>query len=311
MIQTVTQVRLPVDEVLTIQKNRIASPDAQRGKRFSLVTGIHGDELEGQYICFQVLQRLNAHPEKLHGTVDIYPAMNPMGIESIMRGIPDFDLDMNRIFPGHHDGDMNEYLASQIIADLEGSDLCVDIHASNMYLTEVPQIRINELTAERLAPIAMHANVDFVWVHGNATVLQSTLAHSLNSRGVDTLVIEAGIGMRITRSYCDQITEGIFCLLAELGMWDGEVVPPRRPVFSDEPGDVAFLNAPVSGILVPNVQVSAQVQRGQLLGRIISPLEGTVLHTVNAPCDGWLFTLREYPVVTEGSLMARILRAKE
>ena len=41
---------------------------------------------------------------------------------------------------------------------------------------------------------------------------------------------------------------------------------------------------------------------------IIDPLQGTVLDRVVSPCEGWLFTVREYPLVDQGSLMARILK---
>ena len=47
-------------------------------------------------------------------------------------------------------------------------------------------------------------NVEFVWIHESATVLESTLAHTLNMRGTKTLVVEMGVGMRITKlcHYC-------------------------------------------------------------------------------------------------------------
>ena len=101
MIKTIAAAGLPVDEMLEIRKNRIV-PDnpGQDLKRISIVTGIHGDELEGQYVCFEVQRRIEKNRENLKGIVDIYPAMNPLGIDSITRGIPAFDLDMNRIFPG-------------------------------------------------------------------------------------------------------------------------------------------------------------------------------------------------------------------
>ena len=51
MINTVVQVELPVDETLAIKKHRLAPPSGGNGKRISIVTGIHGDELEGQYVC--------------------------------------------------------------------------------------------------------------------------------------------------------------------------------------------------------------------------------------------------------------------
>jgi predicted deacylase len=49
------------------------------------------------------------------------------------------------------------------------------------------------------------------------------------------------------------------------------------------------------------------VRKGQTLGRIVSPLHGGTLAAVRSPVDGILFTLREYPAVYEGSLMARIM----
>lgn len=201
MIETVASVGLPIDEMLEIKKNLIMPDSPSKNmKRISIVTGIHGDELEGQYVCFELQQRINKEKEKLTGIIDIYPAINPLGIDSITRGIPAFDLDMNRLFPGNIDGNMTEYLAAGIIEDISGSDCVVDIHASNIYLTEIPQIRINELHEDTLVPMAMEANVDFIWVHGASTVLESTFAYSLNSTGTPVLVVEMGLECVLQKS---------------------------------------------------------------------------------------------------------------
>lgn len=154
MIKTVASISLPVLEKLEIKKNRLEAGSGRKKKRISIVTGIHGDELEGQYVCFELSRQIQENQEYLEGIVDIYPAMNPLGIDSITRGIPAFDLDMNRVFPGNEDGSMTEYVAAKIIEDLSGSDLCIDIHASNIFLTEIPQVRINELHREQLVPYA-------------------------------------------------------------------------------------------------------------------------------------------------------------
>ena len=309
---------LPVNEELIIQKHRmkgIPGPDEKGDsdrteKRICVVTGIHGDELEGQYVAYELARRIKNSPESLTGIVDIYPAMNPFGIDSITRGIPAFDLDMNRIFPGNMQGDMNEYLASEIVKDMKGADLCLDIHASNIFLTEVPQIRINELHKETLVPIAEKSNVDFIWVHGTSTVLESTFAYSMNSVGVPTLVVEMGVGMRITKEYGDQMVDGILSLMAELGIWTGEKPAVRKPVISyDINGmDVYYLNAPVSGVFIKDKDHGELVSEGEHIGRIVNPLSGEMLSNITAPADGWLFTIREYPMVEEGSLMGRILK---
>ncbi len=309
MIETIASVGLPIDEVLEIKKHRIMPKNTNKKlKRISIVTGIHGDELEGQYVCFELQRRIALEAEKLTGIVDIYPAMNPLGIDSITRGIPAFDLDMNRLFPGNIDGNMTEYLAAQIIEDVKGSDCVLDIHASNIYLTEIPQIRINELHTKTLLPMAKEANVDFIWVHGASTVLESTFAYSLNSTGTPVLVVEMGVGMRITKSYGNQLVDGILNLMKKLGIWEGEAPAVRKPIISDNPGDVSYLNAKVSGIFIPEVEHWVELKKGDRIGRIIDPLSGNVLDEVLAPIDGILFTIRDYPVVDEGSLVGRLLR---
>ncbi len=311
MISTVASVGLPVDEVLKIKKHRIQPKGPSKDyKRISVVTGIHGDELEGQYVCFELQRRIAEHPEYLTGIVDVYPAMNPLGIDSINRGIPAFDLDMNRLFPGNIEGNMTEYLAAEIISDVSGSDCVLDIHASNIFLTEIPQIRINELNEETLVPLAKMANVDFIWVHGANTVLESTFAYSLNSTGTPTLVVEMGVGMRITRSYGDQMVDGIFNLMKHFGIWQGQVQPSREAIISRNGADVSYLNAKVSGIFIPDVKHWVELKKDELIGRIVDPLSGQVLTEVTAPRDGLLFTIRDYPVVDEGSLIGRLL-AKE
>ncbi len=308
MIQTIASVGLPIDETLMIKKNRLIPQSGLNGneKRISIVTGTHGDELEGQYVCFELQRRIKENYSALKGIVDVYPALNPLGIDSITRGIPAFDLDMNRIFPGSENGSMPEYIASKIIGDLIGSDVVIDIHASNIFLKEIPQVRINELSRDVLVPYAKLINVDYIWIHSSATVLESTLAYSLNSIGTPTLVVEMGVGMRITKNYGDQLVDGIFALMKELGIWSGETAAPKTPIISED-GEVSFINAGSSGVFLPSVEHWKNVKKGDCIGKILNPLTGEVNETIFAQNDGIVFTLREYPIVSEGSLIARIL----
>ncbi|MBU5488212.1 succinylglutamate desuccinylase/aspartoacylase family protein [Clostridium sp. MSJ-8] len=311
MIKEVVSVGLPIDERIIIKKNTI-EPDNIMGneKRICIVTGIHGDELEGQYVCYELIKRINENKSKLKGIVDIYPAINPLGIDSISRELPMLELDMNRIFPGSEGGTMEEFLANRIICDIEGADICIDVHSSNIYLKEIPQVRISEENATELMDYAKKLNVDFIWVHEAETVLRSTLYHSLNSRGVKTLVVEMGVGMRITKEYCNNLVDGIFALMKSEGIWEGESIIPKEPVISSD-GEVALINAQCSGVFIPCVKHWKDVKKGEHIGDIISPIEGKVIDEVISPCSGMLFTLREYPIVYEGSLIGRVLGGEQ
>ncbi len=304
MIKTVTSAQMPVNEKFLIQKQVIKNGKSK--KRICIVSGTHGDELEGQYVCWELIRRVNREPENLDGILEVYPALNPLGVNSMTRGIPQFDLDMNRIFPGNENGTFAEYTAAKIIEDISGADVVIDIHASNIFLREIPQVRINEISQETLVPMAKLVNTDFIWIHSNATVLEGTLAYSLNTAGTPCLVVEMGVGMRITESYGQQLTDGIINLMSDMGIWKGEAPEVREPIISRDE-KVSFVNANESGVFLPTAKHSEKISEGDEIGKIINPLTGEVLETLVSSVNGLLFTIREYPIVYEGSLIARIL----
>lgn len=306
MIKTIFSAQLPIDEKLLIQKNEIKGKTS--GKRLCVVTGTHGDELEGQYVCYLLSEFLERNIDKISGTVDIYPALNPLGIDSITRGFPGFDLDMNRIFPGSENTSLSDRAAFEIVNDIKGADFAIDIHASNIFLRELPQARININTAENLTHYAELLNIDLIWIHPAATVLESTLAHSLNSLGVKTIVIEAGVGMRITPEYGKRLFHGILNLMKNIGMYSGDIdYQIVKPIIVDNPDGVEFINAGTSGVFLPLKNYGEKVFSGDVLGEIVSPLTGKILSKVIAKNSGLLMTIRAYPIVYEGSLLARIV----
>lgn len=307
MVETVISVGLPVGEVLTIKKQTLRPAELTgKEKRLCIVTGIHGDELEGQYVCYELIRRIQENLTNLKGIVDVYPCANPLGVESITRGIPTFDIDMNRCFPGTREGDLVENVAASIVEDAKGTDLCIDIHASDIFIREIPQVRIRTENIDTLFDYAMELNVDFIWAYESQTVIEATLAHSLNQLNVPTLAVEMGVGMRLTKSFGDQIVDGLFCVMKKLGIWDGQVKESRKPIVSTD-GEVELIHAQAPGIFVPYIEHWRGIKEGDIVGNIIDPLEGTLKQSIVAPVSGMVFSLREYPVVYEGSLIARIL----
>lgn len=311
--ETFFTINMPYCERMEIRRTVFTGGD---GPRAAVVAGIHGDELEGLYVCHRLAawleDLLRTTPGALLGSIELYPALNTLGLDTLTRGLPVFDTDLNRAFPGSAGGPLPGRLAEAIMTALTGAALVVDIHASNIYLREIPQVRINQEFADLLVPIARHMNLDMIWLHGAATVLETTVAHSLNRGGTPCLVAEMGVGMRITPEYCDQLVAGILSAWRGMGVLAPGVSLPETlhiPLIADD-SNVHFLNAQTSGMFVPAASHWTGVRRGELLGTIVSPFSGDILSEVRSPVDGVLFTLREYPLVYEGSLMARVMARK-
>ena len=294
MTETIISMELPAGGHLAIRRNRIRPEGEERNlSRISLVSGIHCDELEGQYICYETARRVKEHPEYLKGIVDIYPALNPLGIDMASRTVPRLDMDMNRMFPGDASGDMMERITAAVVDSIIGSDICMDLHASDIFVREIPQVRLSEDFAEALLPYAKMTNADMIW-------------HSLNLLGVPTLVLEMGQGHDIHRSFGNQIVDGIFHIMSEMDIWEGPEPVVQEPAVSSD-GEVEFIRSAVDGVFLPLIEHNHYVKKGDLIGEVVDPFEGTVKQQIRTERGGLLFTLRAYPVVYEGDLLARIL----
>ncbi len=303
MIENIVTCKLNVDEELTIKKNSLRGGE---GKRIAIVTGIHGDELEGQYVCYQLVKHITANMSNLHGTVDIYPSVNPLGMESASRAVPITGTDMNKVFPGSDAGAFAEKIAKTLVEDIRGADLCVDIHSSNIFIREIPQVRIRSGGDEKLIRYAKMLNTDMVWIHESGATGDGSLADTLNAEDIPTLVVEMGVGQRIDQEYCEQLLRGIFNLMNKLGVWSEEEHGISHPMISTD-GSIHVIHANDGGIFIPSVEHNNWIAKGSLIGEIVTPITGTVEQEITAPVDGVIFSLREYPIVYNGSVIARML----
>ena len=61
MIEEIVSLQMPVEERLVIKKNRLLPSVTDKStKRISIVTGTHGDELNGQYVCYKLIEKIKA-----------------------------------------------------------------------------------------------------------------------------------------------------------------------------------------------------------------------------------------------------------
>ena len=312
--QCIFSVKTPVGPPLEIIRHTFASQSPQSIKRVSLLTGLHGDELEGLYICHRLLHILKNLEEQnssaFKGEINIYPAVNPQALETGTRLWPFFANDINRTFGKTNTNSLPDETSKTLLKDLKSnSDLVIDIHSSNLHLMELPQIRIINSFKKKLEPLAKLCNVELIWVHPHAQIFESTLGYNLNQAQIPTLIIETGICLRINKHHCAQIILGILNLLRQTGVLvtDEPQVKFLEPRLV-EPEGVTMVQASDAGLFIKNVEVGKILTTGDKIGTLIDPVSGKVLEEIRSPCCGLLFTLREYPITAKGAPLARIAR---
>ena len=82
--ETLLSLELPYRERVSLQRTVF---EGGGGPRVAIVSGIHGDELEGLYVCHRIaawLEELGkTRPEALLGRVELHPALNTLGLDTL------------------------------------------------------------------------------------------------------------------------------------------------------------------------------------------------------------------------------------
>jgi len=311
--ETIVSIKNPLGSRTEIVRQTFPSHKKKPKGRISFISGLHGDELEGLYLCHLLirgLQELQARePEIFLGEVHIYPAVNPPALHSTSRLWPFYSLDMNRTIGQGNGQSIGVKATRQLFEDIVAhSDLAVDIHASNLHLMELPQVRIVEEFFGDLLPLGKETGTDLVWIHPMAGLFESTLGYNLNRRKIPTLVIETGICLRIHPQSIQRLYNGMLHYLHYVGILarnpaSPETIQTPRVVY---PTQVALVTSRHPGLFVASTQLGGLVTQGQTLGQMIDPVGGQILDDVTAPASGLIFTLRQMPLTYSGALLARI-----
>ena len=310
-ISTVAGTALPIYESFSVKRCRYAPEGGGKG-RICLVSGIHGNETLGQLILFEIGQRIAAQPERLRGTVDLYPMLNPLGLDIGERMVPvGTRLDMNRSFPGNPDGTPLERICRQLTDDMLGADLVVDIHSGTHLKHELYEVRITAKNPEPLISLSRQFCPELIWVYPDKIASEASLAGALCNMNTPAILLQADERGGDSLKVASQAASGILRCMAHLGLWDGgeEAPLPHIPCIRREE-DVVRITCQNPGMYVPEPCLGTQAAAGQTIGRIIDALEGTVLEEITAPSAGLVFSQRSYSAVYPGTLIARIFSKK-
>jgi len=303
LVSVICSAGMPTGERVDIVRRRFSGGE---GPRFALVAGIRGDTPEGVRVAHSVASVLQEHHERLKGTVDIYPCVNPLAAHRGTRRWPFFDQDLNRRFPGRESAHAPDRVAWQLVKDLQGVDELVEVRGAHPAFTEALQAQVKEAD-EKAAGLARHANVEVVWRRHPGPAAPSTLVYQFPN----AIVLEGGTGNRLTPGISEALANGVLNLLNVLGVLPDECLPfhwagvTRPAVVRDE--HVHRLRASVSGLFLPTLRPWAQVAAGDLIGEIVDPIGGRLLERIEAPAGGRVLAIREQPVVLPGSMAARVV----
>jgi len=305
--RTISSYQTPSGQRVEILKQSFPSLRKRPVKRVAFVSGLHGNELEGVYICHLLTKHLSelqrTQPEAFHGEIHIYPTVNPQATAIGTRLWPFLSIDYNRQFGGSDGNSLASKCAQELMNDLKSSaDIVIDFHASNLHLKETPQIRITECFHKKLIPLGVHCNIDLIWVHPPFPMFKSTLGYNMNQSKIPTLVIETGIALRINQNFSNRILLGVGVIVT-----NNPPAPVNHPIIV-QPSQVIQVHSKHAGLFIGHTDIKKNIAQGEVIGEVVDAQNDQTLQEVTATESGFLFTVREHPLVYPGALLGRIAK---
>jgi len=275
----------------------------KQGPVMFVSAAIHGDEVIG----VEIVRRLLRAPklDSLRGTLIAVPIVNSFGFMNHSRYLPD-RRDLNRSFPGSPQGSLAARLAHLFVTEIvERCDVGIDLHSAAIHRTNLPQIRVSP-GSSRAMELAEAFGAPLILT---SAMRDGSLRKAARQAKVDTLLYEAGEGLRFDESAVRTGVSGILRVMRHMGMVSaaGVAKPKATPILSTSS---TWLRAPAGGLLRTLKTTGEEVKDGDLLGLIADPFGESEIE-VHATVNGLIIGRSNLPIVNEGDGLFHIAEIKK
>jgi uncharacterized protein len=287
------------------------------GDTLSIVSGLQGDHLNGMYLNSLLSQFFDSVVEgidpnyTLKGRVVSFPAANLNAIQSGSKLWPYDGIDMDLAFPGNPQGETTEALASSIYNHTADSYWGLILQSAPPHYEDAPHIQTLEVDG-RIKKLCRDLQVETVRKLNESTKVN--LHYHWHVQDIAAVTLSAGSPKTLNRPQCEALFQGIVSfMVAEKILKDKrklKMVENTKPEFY-EANDEVTVPATKAGMFLKEMKAGTVVQKGQPIGEIRDIYSGKQLEEITATADGFLVTLRQYPIVYEKEPIATILTTKK
>lgn len=269
------------------------------GPCLGLISGIHGDEINGMEIIRESVSLLD--PKKLSGCVILVPVVNVFGFLNGSRYLPD-RRDLNRSFPGSEKGSMASRLAYLFSKEIiSKTDYIIDFHTAAMGKMNYPHIRCSKKNKANIQlanafgpPIIVHTNL-----------VEGSLRQTAVQMKANAIVYEAGEVNRFNNDCIQTAVKGVKRVLNHLKMT--KVSLKKETVRTKISGTSKWIRASRSGIYRLFFNPGDMVKEKQTIG-VISNIFGETIAQVKAPFTGMIIGMAIDPKTHQGEALVHIAK---
>lgn len=282
------------------------------GERSCAVVGsLRGNEVQQDFICANLVQRLEAAEQKgliRDGhSILVIPCVNPFSMNIQKRFWPMDNTDINRMFPGNPTGETTQRIAAALLNVLKRYRFGIQLCSFYMPGDFEPHVRVTRESKISRESLAMADAFGLPYVVENepdafdTTMLNynwqvwNTHAFSLYSRVTDTIDPQSA----------ELLQRSILRFLGTQGILTQGAPGITKPEHLEET-QLVNVHSTKGGFFQRMVSPGDLVHKGQHLANVVDTLDAHVRETLVAPVEGHVFFSRVAPLVQQDIICFRI-----
>ena len=278
-------------------------------KTIAIVGAMRGDEVQQQYICAQLVNRLTAI-ERQGGIVKgksilVIPSCNPFSMNVSRRFWAMDNTDINRMFPGYNNGETTQRIAAAVFDALKEFEYGIQRASDYVPGDFSPHVRMLKTGYEDVETARLFG-MRYVTTYKPRPFDTTLLNYNWQLWNTKAFSVYAGKTTQVDQTAGNENVDAILRMMSRT-----HIIATRfgSAAFESETIDESTLlhiKAQHAGILLRQVNAGNRVHRGQSLANIIHPYNGQILSDVKSTVEGTVFFAHNRPVVLQNALLFKI-----
>lgn len=275
-----------------------------------IIGGLRGNEVQQIYICSQMIKAL----KRLEESGQICPGHDILVIPSVNYYATNIGerfwgvdgTDINRMFPGYDRGETTQRIAAGVFDVVKGYTYGIQMASYYMKGEFIPHVRIMD-TGYQDEELAKRFGMSYVALRTPKPFDTTTLNYNWQIWNCQAFSLFTAETQKIHPEGARDGVEAILRFMARQGIIDVEVSGGvSNPVVLHD-ADMTIVRSGAGGFYERLKGQGDTIFRGEVMGRIVHPYEGTILDEIVAPFSGRVFFAHRAQMAMEHEVMFKVI----
>lgn len=305
-IETLFEMSSPYRDTFRIRGYKFG----EGAKTVAIVGAMRGDEIQQQYICAKIVDRLRVI-ESSGGiekgkSVLVIPSCNPFSMNVSHRFWAMDGTDINRMFPGYDKGETTQRIADAVFTKLQGFEFGMQLASFYVPGFFVPHVRMLKTGYEDVEGARLFG-MPYVTIREPLPFDTTLLNYNWQIWDTRAYSIYSGQTDNVAESAAWLTINAILRFLNKINVTAHRINRAGYDSVVFDESDLVNVKARDAGILYRYCEAGSHVQAGEVLADILDSYDAGVREKLLAPVSGTIFFVYSRPLALEHGLMFRII----